>query len=213
MNWIGFLSFLLAIGTLISSICLIPAISYYQQSTGFKNIDFSLNLINYFSIFISIAIIVILKYIIKTWDKIISFTCIFILIMSSLFEFYHGLFLFYDSKAFISSFFNKWFKNIETPYISEIESKFNCCYFHYIRQFHNSHCNSSIKEPCLQVISSTIKEPIEAIGSTFIFHALIHGLIAFLLYIINENRKDKIDYNPSEWINERLDNYQEPTYK
>ena len=147
------------------------------------------------------------------WNKIISFIFVFLVLITATLELYYGVFLFWDSKGFIASHYHKWYLNLDNPFISDIEKRFKCCHFHFIPQFNSHKCNQSQTDACLPTISLIIQEPVEAIGTTFIFHAIIHGLIAFLLQIFVDKKKDKREYDPGEWINERIDNYQEPTYK
>lgn len=210
MNWIGLLSLLLSIAISISTICLAPAISFYLTTTGFDTMNTKFQIFNYFAIFISCASIYCSIKIVGKWTKVVSYLFVFCLYITAVSELYFGYFMWIDSKGFISTIFGKWADSYESLEVTKIERNFNCCGFHYLKQF-PGHCgNSNYTESCLSVMSVILQEPTEAIGVTFIFHAFIHGLIGFLLEITIDGKKKRIDYDAGEWVNDIQDQQAAP---
>lgn len=190
MNWVGILSFLLSVASTISSIFMISAIRYWLKTSGFTYLDRSIEILNYFSVIISLIISLTTFFIIKQCNNMISFFISYAIGLFGLLEFYYGLFLWTDSKGYISTMIDIWEKSLNKSFLHEIENKFTCCSFHKFRQFYNDPCNISIT-PCLYAISNTIAEPTEAIGITIIFQAAVHGMISLFLGFAAQKKKKK----------------------
>lgn len=180
MNWIWLLSLLLSIGSDISALFMISSIRAWQNATSLSSFDRSIEFINYISLITSLITTIITYFFFKHSADLIFFLFAYLIVITSIGEFYFGFFLWYDQKGYIATLFDKWEKSINKSFLQNIQNKYHCCGFHRFNQFENDFCNASTT-PCLNAMTDATKDSASLIGLAIIYHAIVHGMTYIFL--------------------------------